>query len=132
MRQLVYISTVTGPDVDVTPAAILSTSRRNNARARVSGLLYFDGRRFLQALEGEDEAVSATFARIEGDPRHRAIVILSDRQVETREFGDWAMAFKSRGQADEQVSAMVSLLSSEAAPGVRATFEGFAQIRRAA
>ena len=132
MRQLVYISTVAGPTADIVPAEILNISRRNNMKAQVSGLLYFDGRRFLQALEGEDAAVAETFARIKDDPRHRAVVILSDRQVSTREFGDWAMAFKSRGQADDQVQMMVSMLSAEASPEVRATFESFAQLRRAA
>ena len=45
MRQLVYISSVR-KQADVDPAVILAQSRRNNARARVTGLLFFDGKRF--------------------------------------------------------------------------------------
>ena len=49
LRQLVYISTAT-PGTAVDPAPILTASRRNNARDRITGLLWFDGKRFLQAL----------------------------------------------------------------------------------
>ena len=80
MLQLVYISSAVGkPDV----GAILAVSRRNNARDDVTGLLYADGVRFLQALEGPADKVEAAFARIGADPRHRAVVVLSRRTVET-------------------------------------------------
>jgi hypothetical protein len=68
MLQLVYISTSREPITDRLLDDILSTSRRNNDRAGVSGLLVAGGRRFLQALEGPAAAVLATYARIAADP----------------------------------------------------------------
>ena len=131
MRQLVYISTVT-PGAVVDPAGILTASKRNNARDGVTGLLWFDGHRFLQALEGEDAMVDRTFRRIKADPRHRAIVVLSNRSIEAREFGPWAMDLRLPGVDPDRAAARIAMLAEGAAPDVRATFEGFTQIRRAA
>ena len=129
MLQLVYISTARGP-VDMT--AILRVSRRNNARDAVTGLLYHDGRRFLQALEGDEVAVQAAFARIEADERHRAVVVLSRRFVEAREFGPWQMAERHADGDGGTLMRQVEPLLATASPNVRGTFDGFMRLRRAA
>ena len=129
MLQLVYISTAVG-----TPSgpAILAVSRRNNRRAEISGLLYADGKRFLQALEGPQEMVEQFYERIRRDPRHRAPVVLSRRVVAEREFGDWDMAERLVGEDADAFLARVEELVAGADPSVRATFDGLAQMRRAA
>lgn len=132
MRQIVYISTISPRAVGIDVDTLLAVSQRNNARHRVTGLLFFDGKRFLQALEGDDAAVAATFARIEQDGRHRAVVVLSDRVIPAREFGEWAMAYRPDGEGGGDAVARISSLAAEAAPAVRATFESFAKMRRAA
>ena len=96
MLQLVYISSSTTRGLEGLDA-ILATSRRNNARDGITGLLYADGTRFLQALEGEGAAVEAAFARIRTDPRHRGVVVLSRRTIAVREFGPWDMAARHAG-----------------------------------
>ena len=131
MLQLVYISSAT-PGGTISMGHILTTSRRNNTRDGITGLLYSNGKRFLQALEGPEDKVLAAMQRIEGDERHRAVVVLSSRTVETREFGAWAMAHHDALQDSERVIAQVALLVANAAPNVKATFEGFCQMRRAA
>jgi hypothetical protein len=129
MLQLVYISTtVDKPGND----EILRTSRRNNARDGLTGLLYSDGKRFLQALEGPVEKVEAAYSRIKADPRHRAPVILSQRNVASREFGPWEMAARTPGEESEAFLARVEQLIEGADQNVRATFEGFVRINRAA
>lgn len=77
MHQLTYISTVNGSLPDAELERILASSRRNNERSGITGLLVFDGKRFLQALEGDRAAVENAFLRIKTDPRHRAAVLLS-------------------------------------------------------
>jgi hypothetical protein len=131
LRQLVYISTAV-PGAAIDPAPILAASRRNNARDRITGLLWFDGKRFLQALEGEEAIVDQTFRRIQADPRHRALVVLSSRVIDAREFGEWAMDFRSVGVDPDRAQERIALLSRNAAPEVRATFESFTRVRRAA
>lgn len=129
MIQLLYISTARGrPEV----GDVLATSRRNNGRDDITGLLYADGVRFLQVLEGPELPVRRAFARIASDPRHRSLVILSERAIDTREFGDWAMAEKRPGTDADDLIARVADLTANAAPAVRATFDSFVSLRRAA
>lgn len=131
MLQLMYISSVrAGTDAAIAP--ILMASRRNNDRDCITGLLYADGRRFLQVLEGPQEAVERSFARIQADPRHCAIVVLSRRVIAAREFGDWAMAHRTPGEDSDALIAQISQQLEGASPSVRGTFEGFAKLRRAA
>ena len=131
MLQLVYISSA-HPAGTGDVASILQVSRRNNVRDGLSGLLYADGRRFLQVLEGEPEAVETAFARISADPRHRAVVVLSRREIAVREFGDWAMAHRAPGEDADAFIARIDALSGKASPDVQATFASFARLRRAA
>lgn len=131
MLQIMYISSA----ADIAPidvAQILTVSRRNNDRDGVTGFLYADGRRFLQVLEGPADAVERAFVRIGTDPRHRAVVTLLRREIAAREFGDWAMAHHMPGGDTDALLAQIAERLEAASPNVRATFEGFAKIRRAA
>ena len=122
LLQLTYISTPRATVSASDLAAIVDASRRNNRRDAITGLLFHDGTRFLQALEGPADRVRATFARIKADPRHLGVVILSDRQVEAREFGDWEMASRAAVDGEDALVARLNALSANAAPSVRATF----------
>lgn len=128
MLQLVYISSV-NPAAPCLTRDILTISRRNNARDQISGLLYADRGRFLQALEGPEDAVEAAYERIRHDPRHRAIVLLSRRDVERREFGHWEMAHRAPGADAATFLADVQRLTADAAPDVRGTFDGLVRTR---
>lgn len=132
MLQIVYISTATGQVGPSMRQAILQVSRENNTRDAITGLLYSDEKRFLQVLEGPDEKVRAALERIRADPRHRALVLLSTREVEAREFGDWAMASRTPGADSEAFIDRIDQLTRAASPNVRATFQSFAEVRRAA
>jgi len=133
MRQLLYISTVhRAVAATIDPAAILTASRANNARDRITGLLFFNGKRFLQALEGEEAIVDTTFRRIQQDGRHYGLVVLSNREVAVREFGEWAMAYHTAGAGDPAALDRIVTLAAAAAPDIRATFEGLAAGARAA
>lgn len=132
MLQLVYISTPNTAHRPVDAASILRVSRRNNLRDGITGLLFTDGARFLQALEGPVDAVEATFARIKTDPRHRAVVLLSKREVTEREFGPWEMAERSPGEEGAKFLERVEPLVAQASIGVRGTFEGLARLRHSA
>lgn len=134
MYQLTYISTVRRGGAAVDVDAILAKSRRNNARHGITGILVFDGVRFLQALEGAPEDVRATYARIRDDERHRAPVILSEREVAHREFGKWDMAcerVRATGSVGliETVDALVGSLADK---NMRALFSSFVRLDRTA
>lgn len=94
---LVYSSKVAGAaaacndgrEVD----AILASARRRNPMCGVTGALLVTEGRFVQALEGEREAVQATFDRISRDPRHEDIEVLSSQFADRPRFTEWSMAF---------------------------------------
>lgn len=71
--------------------AIMDTSNRNNERDGITGALMFDTLWFIQILEGEREAVSATLRRIMMDERHDAVTVMDARTTEQRMFGNWWM-----------------------------------------
>jgi len=129
MLQLVYISSAKGaPDL----GTILAKSRRNNGRDSITGLLYSDDVRFMQVLEGPEDKVEAAFARIQQDSRHRGLVVLSPRLVDAREFGSWEMAHRAPSADGARFLEAIAPKLVNTTPSVRATFEGFMKVKRAA
>jgi hypothetical protein len=72
---------------------IVRVSLINNARAGVTGVLYFDEMQFFQALEGDATAVDATFARILEDRRHQDVALLTHDPITERRFG-FSLSFR--------------------------------------
>ena len=82
---------------------ILDSSRRNNARDGLTGLLVSLDGWFLQTLEGPAWAVNATYNRILFDPRHYDPQVLTTGPVEERAFGRWSMCARRLSPADAAV-----------------------------
>ncbi|MEO6525555.1 MAG: BLUF domain-containing protein [Gemmatimonadaceae bacterium] len=80
---------------------LLASSRANNARSGLSGLLLHAGGNFLQALEGPEDAVRQTLARIERDSRHHHMQVLFVDHIPARLFGDWSMGFEEAHRLNE-------------------------------
>lgn len=133
MLQLVYISSARTLITEETCAEILAKSRINNERSDVSGMLVAGQRRFLQTLEGPTDAVRATYARILADPRHFACVLLGERFLDARQFGDWAMGYLSGGRDAPGNAGLVSIVGGLVAgledANLRAQFTGFAELQ---
>ncbi len=90
LSQYLYISTApTLPCEEV--EAILAASARNNTARGITGLLLFNGRNFLQLLEGEADEVAGLMETITADPRHAGVSVLDRRMIEVRTCPDWAM-----------------------------------------
>jgi hypothetical protein len=94
MLQLAYVSStcrlLTGPEI----ADLLIKSRASNARLGITGILLYKAGSVLQVLEGGEAEVTALFAAIERDPRHRSLVLLFKKPVDGPDFPDWRMAFR--------------------------------------
>lgn len=131
MRQILYVSSK-APQQEVSVGNILMVSRRNNDAAGVTGLLYTDGVRFLQVLEGDRATVTTTFERIKADPRHHAVVVLSDREVSDREFGKWAMAHRLATDSADTLDDKLARILQNASDNIRHTFLGLVAARRVA
>lgn len=74
-------------------ANILKVARETNAANGITGALMFNSGCFAQVLEGSQASVEDTFERIQCDPRHSDVVVLSFDAVEVREFDSWSMAY---------------------------------------
>ena len=93
--QLGYVSTAVEQMLREDLLAILKVSRRTNRDNGVTGLLLFDGKDFLQVLEGDEAAVRETYGRIAQDERHRDLNVLFEEQVDSAQFGQWSMGFQA-------------------------------------
>ena len=79
--------------LDPTIARILAHSRKNNARHHIVGGLLFGEGCFLQCLEGEVQAVQKLYSKIEVDPRHRDVTVLSQSTIKQLGFDAWSMKY---------------------------------------
>ena len=70
---------------------IHQTARHLNALDGITGLLLFDGVRFLQIIEGSETAIDSLVERLRRDPRHSAFEIRDERLVSQRSFPHWSM-----------------------------------------
>ena len=122
MRQILYISTSAVPGDRGDLVGILAQSRHNNAIDGITGILWSDGRYFLQILEGPAESVAAAMTRIHADARHRAIEVLVDQPIEAREFGGWSMIHRRADDAADAYDVRVRHILSNASDRIRAPF----------
>ncbi len=72
---------------------ILNVARKENTKKQITGALYFNGKYFLQALEGQRNLVCETFNSIANDPRHTNVQLVSFNAEHKRLFSDWSMAY---------------------------------------
>ena len=101
---LTYVSSAVRKFSDEELVALLRTSRSNNERAGISGMLLYKDGDFMQTLEGPEDAVSNVISVIAQDVRHRGIIRLLHRQLTERSFGDWSMAFGNLDRLSPQDS----------------------------
>ncbi len=78
---------------------ILNAARDNNASLDICGMLAYESQWFLQALEGDRDAVNELFLEIADDPRHEDIVICSYEYIEQPVFQDWRMGYAANSGA---------------------------------
>jgi hypothetical protein len=92
--QLIYVSAAEHELNDQEIRQILDASVRNNTTRHITGMLLYAAGSFMQVLEGEEADVDQFMKRIERDPRHHTIIVLSRDTVRAREFAHWSMGFR--------------------------------------
>lgn len=122
MRQIVYVSLSSVPGDCTDLSAILNQSRHNNAIDGITGLLWSDGKSFLQAIEGPRVSVEACFERIKRDTRHYCLTVLSDQRITCHEFGTWNMVHRRANEEASLYDAQIRRLLHRASDGVRVHF----------
>lgn len=74
---------------------ILADATSFNRLAGVTGVLTFDGQRFLQYIEGPADGVGTVFQRITNAGSHTALRVLAREPIAVRHFPRWPMAAQS-------------------------------------
>ncbi|WP_310468324.1 BLUF domain-containing protein [Sphingomonas sp.] len=93
MFQIAYFSTAATQQEATVIQRILLTSRKNNLRDDISGLLVAGGNRYLQVIEGPRREMEVLYA-IRADDRHIAVTTLVERTTLKRCFEGWTMAYR--------------------------------------
>lgn len=76
---------------------ILQQAQTNNHRSDLTGVLAFNSKIFLQALEGSRERVNGLYAKLLRDDRHHTVAMLHYEEIEEREWTSWSMGFVAPG-----------------------------------
>jgi hypothetical protein len=99
MIQLIYLSDFVADEAAL--GDILASAVRHNTAAGITGMLLYAGGNFLQVLEGEADAVHATYRRIAQDRRHKNLNLLVEEEIGERQFDRWSMGFHALSDADQ-------------------------------
>ena len=95
LKEIMYVSRSTvRPMSDLDMDDLLKNARQKNSDNNITGALLYDGKNFMQILEGDEQDVINVYKRILSDPRHKDIITLSNENVKMRCFGSWAMVYK--------------------------------------
>ena len=113
---LIYRSHASRAVHEVTLLPLLRKARQYNQQANLSGLLLYANGQFLQVLEGPEPALSDLYARIQGDPRHFNVRILTYGLVAERAFPDWCMAYATTNK--NLLEKVIGFMPLAAAPGL--------------
>lgn len=91
--RLIYASTAQ-PGVDLNEfKRILLQAQTNNHSRDLTGMLAFNSKIFLQALEGARDQINDLYARLIRDPRHHTVTMLGYKEIEERHWSNWSMGF---------------------------------------
>jgi len=99
MYFLTYVSCAVAPFTNDQLRDLLVISERNNRRDEISGMLLYKDGNFLQVLEGTEDCVRQTYARIKLDMRHDGLITLLQGPQKERQFSSWSMGFRDLGSA---------------------------------
>ena len=89
--QLIYASTVSDRFKDNDLRAILGRAQQKNNAESVTGILCFDGKYFMQCLEGGRRQVNTIYANILADERHQEVELLCYNPIDKRSYSQWEM-----------------------------------------
>lgn len=126
---MIYTSVATAPLNDSRLRELCGWSVDWNGSVGITGLLVYDGARFIQAIEGEQDAVIDLMANIRQDERHGSLEVLVSRPIDAREFGAWSMNFRhARYNADSEnlILSVKNDVANVVDSQIRALFIGFA------
>ncbi|MFD2787626.1 BLUF domain-containing protein [Hymenobacter rubripertinctus] len=92
LHHLIYQSTALIVFSEGQLGQLMHHTRQRNQAAGITGMLWYDGRRFLQVMEGPAPILDCLFARIRTDCRHARLQVLANGPIRHRQFDTWLTA----------------------------------------
>lgn len=129
---LIYLSSIGTPENpelrDLDQQRILTSSKLNNARNNITGVLALVDGYFLQYLEGDRRHLTQTFGRISSDQRHHNVMLVSFTEIIQRQFPTWGL---EEANISDSGSALVRSFTSgrQFEPGLLSAEAIFTMIR---
>lgn len=103
MKQIIYSSTAAeNVDFDAINHLLTQCVSKNNEFG-ISGMLVFDGKQFLQCIEGDEAQVKQLEENIFRDTRHQNIHLIGEKEITIRLFSQWSMGYLNNERAIRQV-----------------------------
>ena len=115
LYSLIYRSWATHVFNEAALAEMLHIARQHNQQARLTGLLLYAQKQFLQVLEGPEPALSTLYVRIQADLRHGHVHLLAYGPIAARAFPDWRMGFAPQNATLPELTGFLPLAT---APGL--------------
>ncbi len=110
---LVYASTAVRDFSEEELLALLEEARRFNAEHKITGILLYLPRTFVQVLEGRQDLLQDLYVKITQDPRHKDCELIVQGARLCRRFPDWTMAFRNFSTlSPQEVPGFSSLLNT--------------------
>ncbi len=102
MHELFYCSVAARKMDEADILDILNTSRTNNAKNEITGILIYCSftRQFMQILEGEKQEIFGLLEKIKKDKRHIGLNLIYEGETVERSFGNWSMGFSNFEEID--------------------------------
>lgn len=94
MYHLMYASYATQDFSDKDLTELLMDARIKNSNLGITGMLIHRAGNFIQVLEGEEGAVKNLYETIKADKRHAGEIVISEGEINERQFAKWAMDFR--------------------------------------
>lgn len=120
LKTLTYVSRASLDLTERDLQDILEAARRRNALEGITGLLIFNGVRFLQVIEGAETAIDGLVTDLRRDWRHTSFEVQDERYVLARSFPDWSMHLVQVSTTFQEAKlAVTSALPAEVSPEIR-------------
>ncbi|WP_367345991.1 BLUF domain-containing protein [Stenotrophomonas bentonitica] len=91
LRAIGYVSQATQPWNRATVDDMVERAAAFNRLAGVTGVLFFDGARYLQYVEGPEDGVEVVYGRIQSSPLHSDLMELARGTIGRRLMPYWSM-----------------------------------------
>ena len=112
-------------------AELRDLAAAGNRSLDITGLLLFDGTRFIQALEGDAAAVQVVMDRIANDSRHDNISYFKPIETDHRQFNWWSTEYRDENDLCDGggfLDRVMKHVADVKCDSIKAAFIGFAAL----